>query len=542
MDKIRAIYYILPALLTIVLPFTSVAEKTLIYLEHSNTLRFDQDRLPNCQILIGDVRFRHDKALMYCDSAYFFNKTNTLNAYSNVRMVQGDSLFVYGDVLYYDGDTKLARLRNNVRMENGNATLYTDSLNYDRIAEVGYYFNNGRIVDSTNELTSVNGRFYPKTNNAIFQKKVVLTNKDLELNSDTLKYNTETHIARIVGPSRIYFDDAWIYSESGWYDTEKEDSELLDYSILRDYEGHSLTGDTVRYRRAQRIAEGFTNVLMTDTVDNIIIKGGYGYYNENIDSAYVIKRATLISYEKDNPDSIYVTADTLFYTNKDTLKNVKGYYNVQAWSVDFQGLADSVFYSTKDSICRMFGTPVTWQGRNQATGDSILVYTKNNEVDHIEAIGSGFIFMKNDSTAYNQVSGKKVTCYVDSGRLNKIFVDGNALSVYFAEEEEDGASANESMESKTHGDYVGINVSESSEMTIYVNKENKPERIVLTPASNGVMYTPDKQNDSKITKLSGLLDCFSIRPLSKYDIYNIKDRAKLKAASESKPRHKRKKR
>ncbi|MBQ1651098.1 MAG: hypothetical protein II056_01610, partial [Paludibacteraceae bacterium] len=139
MDKIKAIYILLVPLFSL-LPITSGAEKTMIYLEHSNTLNFDQDRLPDCQILIGDVQFRHDKALMYCDSAYFYSKSNTLNAYSNVRMVQGDSLFVYGDVLYYDGDTRLARLRNNVRMENGKATLYTDSLNYDRNAEVGYYF------------------------------------------------------------------------------------------------------------------------------------------------------------------------------------------------------------------------------------------------------------------------------------------------------------------------------------------------------------------------------------------------------------------
>lgn len=541
MDKVKATY-ILFVILSTLLPLTLGAEKTMIYLEHSNTLNFDQDRLPDCQILIGDVQFRHDKALMYCDSAYFYSKSNTLNAYSNVRMVQGDSLFVYGDVLYYDGNTRLARLRNNVRMENGKATLYTDSLNYDRNAEVGYYFDHGRIVDSTNELTSVNGRYYPKTNNAIFQKKVVLTNKDLELNSDTLIYNTETHIARIVGPSRIYFDDAWIYSESGWYDTDKEDSELLEYSVIRDYEGHSLTGDTVRYRRAERIAEGFTNVLMTDSVDNLIIKGGYGYYDENIDSAYVVKRATMISFERNDPDSIYVTADTLFYRNADSIKTVKGYYNVQAWSVDFQGLADSIFYSTQDSICRMFGAPVTWQGRNQATGDSILVYTKNNEVDRIVAIGSGFIFMKNDTTAYNQVSGKKVTCYVDSGRLKKIFVDGNALSVYFAEEDEEDMENDEPSEPKSEEDYVGINVSESSEMTIYINEDNKPERIILTPASSGVMYTPDKKKDTKITKLSGLLDCFNLRPLSKYDIYNIKDRSFLKEAAESKPRHKRKKR
>lgn len=533
MGKIR---YILIALA--VIPLTLLSEKTTIYLEHSNTLTFDQNRLPDCQILKGDVQFRHDNANMFCDSAYFYSKSNTLNAFSNVRIIQGDSIFIYGDKLHYDGNTKLARLRNNVRMENKNATLYTDSLNYDRAANVGYYFNHGKIVDSTNELTSVNGHYYPDSDRAVFQKKVVLTNDDLELNSDTLIYNTKTHIANIVGPSRIYFDDAWIYSESGWYDTDKDNSELLNYSIIRDYEGHTLTADTLHYDRAAGVAEGFNNVFMKDSVDNLIIKGGYGYYNEKIDSAYVIKRATAISFDSEDADSIYVSADTLFYMSKDSAKVVKGYYNVQTWSADFQGITDSIFYSTTDSIARMFGTPVTWQGKNQATGDSILIYTRNNKVDKIEAIGSGFLFMKNDTAIYNQISGKKITCYVDSNRLKKIYVDGNALSVYFAEEEPDSAST----EPKSPDEYVGINVSESSEMTIYIDAKNRPERVILTPASSGVMYTPDKRGNKDITILKGLLDCYAIRPISKYDIYNIKDRTKLREVAESKPKHKRKKR
>ena len=60
-------------------------------------------------------------------------------------VIQGDTLFVYGDKLYYDGNTKLARLRKNVKMQNKDMTLYTDSLNYDRVNEIGYYFNGGKI-------------------------------------------------------------------------------------------------------------------------------------------------------------------------------------------------------------------------------------------------------------------------------------------------------------------------------------------------------------------------------------------------------------
>ncbi len=535
MDK-RVVSSLIAILLLTAISLSIVAEKSTIYLEHSNTLSFDQDRLPDCQILTGDVQFRHEEALMYCDSAHFYSKFNSLHAFSNVRMVQGDSVRIYGDRLFYDGNSKLARLRNNIRMENGEATLFTDSFNYDRKTDIGYYFDHGTIVDNSNTLKSINGKYYSKSRTAIFQYNVSLENKDMRLKSDTLIYNTNTHIANIVGPSEIFFDDAWITSSNGWYDTDKDYSELYDRSLIQDYEGHNLTADTINYNRMTGIAEGFSNIVMNDSVDKIILTGGYGYYNEKIDSAYVIKLATLIAYEPESTDSTFVTADTLFYTKKDSVTYLKGYYNVQAWSPDFQGIADSVFYCTKDSIGRMFGTPVTWQGKNQATGDSILVFTANGEIDRIETIGSAFMFMKND-TLYNQISGKRVTCYVDSGELKKIFVDGNALSVYFAEEERDStATPSDTI------NYVGVNRSESSEMTIYVDEDNKPKRIILTPASKGTLYTPAQISNKEITQLKGLLDCFTLKPLDQFDIYNPKDKSKLKAAEQAKPKHKRKKR
>ena len=157
---------------------------------------------------------------MYCDSAYFFEQTNSLEAFSNVRMEQGDTLFVYGNYLFYDGNTQIAYLRENVRMENGQVTLFTDSLNYERIPDIGYYFDGGLIVDSLNQLSS----FYwanirPSTKLAIFNDSVRLENEQFTLYSDTLHYNTDSKIATILGPSIIVSDSGTIYSSRGWYDT-----------------------------------------------------------------------------------------------------------------------------------------------------------------------------------------------------------------------------------------------------------------------------------------------------------------------------------
>ena len=258
----------------------SYAGKTLIYLEHSETLEFDEENYPDCQILNGNVVFRHDDALMYCDKAFFYNKTNNINAHGNIKMVQGDSLTVYADHLYYNGDTKIARLRNNVRMENKELTLYTDSLNYDRKSNVGYYFLGGKIVDSTNVLTSINGKYYPDQDIAVFQNNVVLNNKDFDLFSDTLKYETVGKVAYILGPSDIIQDSTRIYSEYGWYNTIKDNAKLIDNSHIRDLEGRRLSADTLFYNQRTGEAEGFKNVVLRDSAQALLLNGGYGIYND----------------------------------------------------------------------------------------------------------------------------------------------------------------------------------------------------------------------------------------------------------------------
>ena len=167
------------------------------------------------EILTGDVVFYHQGAFMYCDSAFLFEKTNSFEAFGNVRMEQGDTIFVYGDYLHYNGNTQLARLRDHIRMEDRTATLFTDSLDYDRVANLGYYFEGGMLVDDENELTSFWGQYSPDTKEALFSDSVKLINEDYTIYADTLKYNTESKYADILGPSHIVSDSGYVYTGKG---------------------------------------------------------------------------------------------------------------------------------------------------------------------------------------------------------------------------------------------------------------------------------------------------------------------------------------
>jgi lipopolysaccharide export system protein LptA len=515
-------------LLTLVLASSmfTFAARTLIYLEHSETLEFDEENHPDCQILNGNVIFRHDDALMYCDKAYFYNKTNNIKAQGNIKMVQGDSITVYADHLFYNGDTKIAHLRNNVRMENKELTLYTDSLNYDRKANIGYYFLGGKIVDSTNVLTSTNGKYYPDLDIAVFQDSVILDNKDFDLFSDTLKYQTVEKIAYILGPSDIIQDSTRIYSEYGWYNTIKENAKLINNSHIRDLSGRRLSADTLLYNQKTGDAEGFKNVALRDSAQSLLVNGGYGIYNEKTKKGFVIEKPTVIDFS--NTDSTFITSDTIFYDSSEDITFLKAYYNVQSWNIDFQSLCDSLCYNSKDSTAQMFGSPILWNGKNQITGESIKMYTNNENIDKVEVIGNAFIYSKEDTLAINQVSGKLITAYLEDGKLYKAHVNGNAISVYFVEEESDSTSTEKSKE------YVGINRAESSELQIYFEDQNKIKKISMTPSSNGVMYTPDKISQTRLTRLKGFADYEYIRPVDQYDIYNYKNKKALEEANSSK--------
>ena len=132
---------------------TQPKQKSKVYLLRADKLRKDAAH-PDAQVVVGNVAFRHDSVYMYCDSAYYYDKINSFEAFSNVKMEQGDTLFLYGDRLYYDGLTQIAQMRMNVRMENRTTTLLTDSLNYDRIFNLGYFFDGGTMMDDQNVLTS----------------------------------------------------------------------------------------------------------------------------------------------------------------------------------------------------------------------------------------------------------------------------------------------------------------------------------------------------------------------------------------------------
>ena len=481
-------------------------KKTKVYLIHSNTLSFDKAVKPDAQILNGDVCFRHDSSYMYCDSAYFFEQTNSLEAFSNVRMEQGDTLFIYGDYLYYDGMSQLAMLRENVRMINRNTELTTDSLNYDRLYNLGYYFDGGTLTDEENVLTSEWGEYSPATKLAVFNHEVKLVNPKFVLTSDTLKYSTESKIATILGPSDIVSDKNHIYSERGIYNTVSEQAELLDRSVLTN-EGKKLVGDSLFYDRKLGYGEAFDNVQMNDTVNKNMLTGDYCFYNELTGNAIATRRAVAIDYSQG--DSLFMHGDTLrlvtYNLNTDsTYREMRVYHKVRAYRTDVQAVCDSLVYNSKDSCMTMYTDPILWHGEQQLLGEEIKIYMNDSTIDWAHIINQALTVEKKDSIHYNQVSGKEMKAFFIDGDMRLVEVNGNVLVVYYPVEEKDSS-------------LIMMNYSEGGLLKMYL-KERRMERGVFVGKTTGTAYPLDQIPPDK-SRLPSFVWFDYIRPLNKEDIF-----------------------
>ena len=479
--------------------------KSKVYLLHSDVLKKSKDN-PNAQILVGNVSFRHDSIYMFCDSACFYEKTNSLEAFHNVKFVQGDTLFLYGDYLFYDGNTQLAQVRNNVRMENRTTTLTTDSLNYDRIANLGYFFDGGTLMDEENVLTSDWGEYSPATKMSVFNYEVKLVNPQFTLTSDTLRYNTDTKIASIVGPSDIDSDENHIYSELGFYYTQQGQAELLERSVLTN-NGKRMTGDSLFYDRNRGIGEAFQNVEFVDTISKNMLTGDYCFYNQLTGYAFATDRAVATDFSQG--DSLFIHADTLqlytFHVNTDSVyREARAYHKVRFYRTDIQGVCDSLVFSSKDSCLTLYQDPILWNGKQQLLGEEIMVYMNDSTIDWAHIQNQALSVEQVDSLNYNQVSGKDMKAYFEGGEMKQVDVDGSVRLVYFPMEKD--------------STLLGMNCSETSKLSMFL-ENRKLKKLAMSPKSNGTLYPMTQIPPAKM-KLDNFAWFDNVRPLNKADIFN----------------------
>ena len=490
-----------------------------VYLVHADELFYERWRNNNAQVLRGNVQFEHDGARLLCDSANFYEETNSFEAFGHVRMYQGDTLSLVSDYGYYDGNDQLMQALQNVVLKHRETTLYTDSLYYDRLWNMGYFQEGGKMVDKTTTLVSDWGEYHTDTKMAIFYYDVDMRDKNFLLTTDSLYYDTNAKLAHIVGPSDIHSGNSHIYSELGFYNTDTEQGLLLRRSVV-DNDGRLLTGDSIRYDGAKDISEAFVNVVYNDTVNKNMLVGNYGYYEDSTGYAMCTDSAVAIDYSQ--RDSLFMHADTfkVFTFNKETdsvYRMVHAYHKVRAYRVDLQAVCDSLVYNQKDSCMTLYRDPITWNMNQQLLGEEIRVYMNDSTIDRAHVINQAFsIEDLHHKDMYNQVSSKEMLAFFEKGEIHEGRAVDNVLVVYYPVDESDSS-------------YIGMVSMETSEMRMFLEQQRLQR--IWAPKSEGMVY-PMTQIPQAKRYLQGFAWFDYVRPISKEDIFVWRGK---KAGTELKP-------
>ncbi len=451
--------------------------------------------------LIGNVVFEHAGARMFCDSAYFYAKRNSLDAFNNVYINQGDTVHLYGDHLYYDGNTKIAQIRQHVKLINRETTLTTEALDYNISEGVGYYTNHADIINQENTLKSRIGHYYTRTDLFDFQDSVVVVNPDYTIYSDRMKYNTDTRIAYFSGPTEIIGDSSYIYCERGWYNTVTDISQLNQNALVKNTK-QTIKGDSLYYEKHTGYGKAIKNVEILDKEQNVILRGNQGIYYEDIDYARLTDHAQFIQVTSE--DSLYLHADTLLSeVDSSGTKYIKAYYGVRLFKSNLQGKCDSMAYSMADSVIRLYDGPVLWSDENQISAEYIEIQTERRQAKTMYLQRASFIISQEDSTKYNQIKGKNMTCHFRNNELYRIDVNGNGQAVYYPPDDK--------------GDIIGANKAECSDLIIFL-KDGKVNTISLLKKPDAVLFPIESAPVNELI-LKGFQWLEELRPRDKDDIF-----------------------
>lgn len=438
------------------IPTANRNQQDKVFLEYADELSANE-YTDGHQLLRGNVKFRKSGMFMYCDSAYFYPSTNSLDAFGNVKMEQGDTLFVFADILYYNGETQLARLRTNGRRKvelrhiakasNSKKTLSTDSLDYSLAYEEANYFNGGRMINynlstyETDTLTSMNGIYSVRSEDLEVFDNVWLRNKKSHLRTNKLFYNTNSQKATIVEFTEIKSGLDSIATTSGWYSTKTGDAELHNRSLIvhRDSNNNATTleGDSIVYDKINRISHVYQYrdlrkhsypMILTDTANHSILTGGYGYYNDSTQEAFATEYPLMMEFSR--PDTLFLRADTIrAFMREDSTRVATAFHRARFFRTDVQGIADSMVFMEKDSILYMHNRPVIWSGKRQITGNQINIHFNDSSVDWADLPNFGLLAEAVEEEFYNQLAGKQMKAFFNNQQLTRLDASGNVQAI-----------------------------------------------------------------------------------------------------------------
>ena len=335
-------------------------------------------------------------------------KENKFNANGSVLLKQGDTLELKSEYLKYDGDEGTAKAWGKVVLKQPDMTLKTDTLYLDGVLNIAYYDSYGIIDDKENILKSKKGKYFINKKKYSFKTGVKIKNPKYDINSENLDYNLSSKNALFFGSTLIKGSDYEIHCQKGNFDLLNSKGNFQEYPKIF-YNNKIIIGDSIFYNEEISYASATNKVVITDTINNSIIRGDYAEIFKDKDSAIITKKALAINIIEN--DSLYIHADTIIGTGPSDKRILRGYYGVKILKSDIRGISDSIYFDESKGKIELHKKPLS---KKQIQVLSLKSKLKLNPVVWF-----------NDS----QMSGNEINLLTDikTRKLDSLLIFGNSL-------------------------------------------------------------------------------------------------------------------
>ena len=504
-----------------------------------------------------DVRLTDKKGTLYTQELEY-NLATSIGKYKNGgKVVNGKTILTSTEGIYY-ADTKDIFFKKKVHLIDPKYDIINDTLLYNTQTQISSW-NTPTFIKSKNggDIYSSNGSYDLKNGKAFFGNRTIIKDSTRTYVADKSAYDELTGIAQLEGNAiikdsvngysilgnQIYldknnnsflatrkpvlifkgegYDSTYIAADTLFSGVEKRDSLGRKIEISKDtLKADSVIDHSKKINKTNKLNKA-VNKNLPDSLngkkdkkvveDLILVKNNYSKDTvgiKNLDTLITQKRQ--IDTNKifsDQSDTTLKQSDLTKneVSKKDTIiRFFIAFHNVKIFNDSLQSVADSLYYSTEDSIFRLFKNPLVFSNNSQIAGDTIYIYTKNQKADRLFVFDNGIIINKLNSRMYNQIAGRTLNGYFKNGELDYMRAKGFPAESIFYPQDDDSA-------------FVGMNRSKGDIIDLYFKKK-EINKVKFVNNVEGTLY-PIRQIPEKQRLLKNFLWQDKRRPKNKLELF-----------------------
>ena len=260
-------------------PTSNTSLNDYIYMKSDEGWQMEHDGR-KIMVVVGNFAAHHDGTVITADSAVRYSERH-IECFGNVLINRG-STYIYADRAEYNGDTHEAEAFSKiVKVVDGEATLFTYNFLFNTKSNIGRFSGGGVLVSGDNLLEADRGFLYSDTHEVIGVERVQMRNKEYDMTSDSVVYNTETNYAQFYTRTNIWNkngsdkEDDYLYTDRGSFDKNKQLYKLVKkgYILTEDQE---LLCDSLDYYRDSSYVVLKQNIQIDDRSQKMLIFGDWG--------------------------------------------------------------------------------------------------------------------------------------------------------------------------------------------------------------------------------------------------------------------------